>query len=260
MKNVALITGASRGIGEALAHLHAERGGDLVLVARSEEQLNSLAIELQARYKVKTLVIAADLSQAKSAEKIYNQTQNIQISYLINNAGFGIYHDFASQDADEIEAMIALNIAALTRLTRLYVSQMKKQGGGKVLNISSVASFLPGPFMAVYYASKAYVTSFSLALAKELDKSSISVTALCPGAVDTDFAVIGGVKDAYPWLYMSKSADYTAKIGYEAMLKGQLIAFNDKRIEILIKYFMPFLPTKILLSLSELIIAKPRPA
>ncbi|KNC65995.1 short-chain dehydrogenase, partial [Pseudoalteromonas rubra] len=194
--NTALITGASSGIGLELARLHAQQGGDLVLVARSENKLNALKKELEQSHGVNACVITADLTDPASAQTIYNETkrQGIEIDILINNAGFGGHGFFHERELQADLEMIQVNISSLTALTHLFVQDMTTRKHGKILNVSSTVSLLPGPLQATYYATKAFVTSFSQALAEELRDHGISVTALCPGPVATEFAKTGNLE------------------------------------------------------------------
>ena len=202
MKQTALITGASNGIGLELARIHAKRGGNLVLVARSQDKLNQLADELRAQHHdIQITVIAQDLAMLHAAQSVFAQTEQlgIQVDILINNAGFGGHGRFFERELTKEQQMIQLNITTLTELTHLYLQGMVARRSGKILNVSSTASFMPGPLQAVYYATKAYVTSFSQAVAEEVREFGISVTALCPGAVATDFVAAGDLQGVDAW-------------------------------------------------------------
>lgn len=219
----ALITGASSGIGEEFAHIHAKQGGNLVIVARSESKLNQLKEELEKAHGVSVTVIAKDLTHSNAAEEIYNavKSQGIEVNYLINNAGFGGVGKFHERKLQEDLNMINLNISALTALTHFFLQDFVKRNEGKILNVSSTASLLPGPLQAVYYATKAYVTSFSNAIAEELHDTNITVTNLMPGATATDFGKVSGM-DKTELFKNTASAESVAKDGYNAMLKGKL--------------------------------------
>ena len=219
----ALVTGASSGIGRELARVHAGFGGDLILVARGEEALNELAAELRDRHGVTVEVVPRDLAVPNAAAGLWEEIRRrgLTVDVLVNNAGFGLHGPFAEQDADRLSAMLRLNVLTLTDLTRLALPPMLARGRGRVLNLASVAAFVPGPLLAVYYASKAYVLSLSEALAEEVNGTGVTVTALCPGATETDFknrADMGGVaafeKTAVP-------AAPVARAGYRAMLEGK---------------------------------------
>jgi short-subunit dehydrogenase len=195
MKNVALITGASSGIGKELAIIHAKNQGDLVLVARRKQLLDSLSSELSEKYKVSVFVIEMDLTDNGAATKLVEELikENIQISYLFNNAGFGGYGDFIDRSISEDLAMIQLNVSSLVELSHGIANQMVKNGGGMILNTASTAGFIPGPLQATYFATKAFVVSFSQALDQELRKKGVTVTALCPGPVKTEFIDVAGM-------------------------------------------------------------------
>ena len=180
-----LITGASGGIGAELARLFAAAGFDLVLVARRKEKLDELKNELESAHKIKVSVFECDLSKDGAAQKVFafTQEQNISVDVLVNNAGFGDWGLFAECNLEKQNQMIHLNILSLTELTRLFVPQMTERKSGRILNVASIASFMPGPKMSVYYASKAFVRSFTEALSVELKKTGVTVTALCPGQI-----------------------------------------------------------------------------
>ncbi|AKH17235.1 SDR family NAD(P)-dependent oxidoreductase [Deinococcus soli (ex Cha et al. 2016)] len=187
--STALITGASSGIGEQIAMALAARGSHLILVARSEGPLNALADTLRTRHGVQVHVLPQDLTRPHAARDLLDRTQalNLNVDILVNNAGFADYGEFTELDVQKQLDMIQVNITALTELTHAYLPGMRARGRGRVLNIASTAAFLPGPLMAVYYATKAYVLSFSEALHEELRGTGVSVTAACPGPVETGF-------------------------------------------------------------------------
>lgn len=250
MKKVALITGASSGIGKEFAFIHAEKGGDLILIARSEGKLNQLKTQLEEKYSVKVKVIVKDLTVANSTLEIYNEVKNdgIKVEYLINNAGFGGRGKFHERAWELDLAMINLNILALTSLTRYFLPDFVADNKGKILNVSSTASLLPGPLQAVYYATKAYVTSFSNAIAEELHDTNVTVTALLPGATETEFANTSGM-DKTSLFAKAASARSVASDGYNAMVAGKLdvisgLTFGQKMMMAAI----PMTPKKMLLS------------
>ena len=252
MSNTALITGASNGIGLELARLHAQKGGDLVLVARSENKLNQLKDELEQNYNVKAHVLALDLTEDNAAQQVFEQTEQagLTIDILINNAGFGGHGKFHERQFEQDHSMMQLNMVALTLLTHLYMQDMVKRNKGQILNVSSTASFMPGPLQAVYYATKAFVTSFSQAIAEELSDTNVTVTALCPGAVATGFVKAGDLEGLDAW-DKAATAESVAKVGYKAMEKGQLVAINEKALQFLINWIIPLLPRKTVLKLSR---------
>jgi short-subunit dehydrogenase len=257
MANTALITGASAGIGEELARIHAEQGGDLILVARREERLESLAAELRAEFSITVDVIASDLAQPGAAALLAEAVaaKGLVVDVLVNNAGFGGHGKFHDADLNREQRMIQLNITALTELTHLFLQGMVERGEGKVLNVGSTAGFLPGPLQAVYYASKAYVNSFSQAIANELEGSGVTVTVLCPGPVATEFqeaADLGGVRG----FELAADARSVAQCGYKAMQKGQLLAVNDFKLKLLLDGILPLVSRKQILRMSRMTMEK----
>ena len=222
-KKMALITGASSGIGRELACIHAERGGDLVIVARREEKLNELKKELESKHGVDVTVITKDLATADGPKELYDEVQaaGIRVDYLINNAGFGGGGKFHERPWEQDLKMINLNVVALAALTRLYVPDFVERNEGRVLNISSVASLMPGPLQATYFATKAFVTSFSNALADELSDTKVTVTALLPGATETEFGSASGM-DKTNLFKNAARVRPVCEDGYNAMLAGKL--------------------------------------
>lgn len=249
MKQVALITGASTGIGKELAHIHAENGGDLIVIARSKDKLEALKSELEDKFGIQVMVIAKDMGEASAPQEIYNEVKaaNIDIDVLINNAGFGGVGKFHELDYNQHISMINLNISALTALTRLFVADFVKQNKGKILNTSSTASLMPGPLQAVYFASKAYVTSFSNALSEELRNTNITVTNLMPGATETEFGASSGM-DKTVMFKKTASARSVAEDGYRGMMKGKIDVISGlttaQKIMIALS---PLMPKKLLL-------------
>jgi short-subunit dehydrogenase len=194
----ALVTGASKGIGAALAEALAKRGHPLILVARSRVELEALAAKLTGAHQVKCVVLTSDLSQATAPGLLWAEVERLglPVEVLINNAGFGLLGPFKDNALQSELDMIQLNISALTALSKLALPAMLARKQGRILNVASTAAFVPGPFMAVYYASKAYVLSFSEALSSELEGTGVTVTALCPGATRTEFAAVAGSTDS----------------------------------------------------------------
>lgn len=249
MKKIALITGASSGIGRELALLHASTGGDLIVIARRKDKLKALQEEVQQKYKQETYIIEKDLTQPGAAEAIYKEVkdQGFRIEYLINNAGFGGIGKFHEREWSKDLAMIQLNILALTALTRLFLPDFIEANQGKVLNVSSTASLLPGPMQAVYYASKAYVTSFSNALSEEIKESQVTVTALLPGATETEFGKRSGM-DKTVLFKQTYSARKVARAGYEGMVRGKLNVMTGVSLGQKILFaLIPFIPKRMLL-------------
>lgn len=242
-----LVTGASSGIGLELARIHASKGDSLVLVARRGEVLQKLKAKLENQYKISVFVIEKDLSNVGAASEIYNELkkQSIYVDVLINNAGFGDYNYFADADVDKLTAMLQLNVIALTQLTKLLLPYMLDAKAGRVMNVASVAGFMPGPKMAGYYASKAYVLHFSEALAEELNGTGITVTALCPGATESGFQALAGADSSalFKERVLPSSQDVAA-YGYNAMMKGQRVAIHGLKNRLLV-FLLRLTPRKL---------------
>ena len=258
MTVTALITGASGGIGRELAKIHASKGGNLVLVARNKLKLDDLKSELKTRYRVKVHTIGKDLSAINAAAEVYKETsqQKIQVDYLINNAGLGHFGLFAEADWDKDLQMINLNITSLVEFTKLYLKNMLERGAGKILNLSSTAAFQPGPMMAVYCATKAYVLSFSEAISNEVSDKGITVTTLCPGFTQSGFEAAAGMQESS--LAKSKkipTAAAVAEYGYSSMIKGRKVAIQGIRNYIMANA-VRFLPRAIILKISRDILDK----
>ena len=226
MNKTALITGSTSGIGYELAYIHAKQGGNLVLVARSKDKLEKIKNDLENNYKIKVYIIEKDLSLKDSAQDVYDELvkNKITIDYLINNAGFGDYGFFNESDWGKLERMINLNITALTQLTKLFLFDMIKRRDGKIMNVASTAAFQSGPTMAVYYATKAYVLSFSEAINNEVKNSEVTVTTLCPGATQSGFQEAASLQESR--LVKGRklpTSKEVAEYGYNAMLKGKSV-------------------------------------
>ena len=224
-----IITGESNGIGLELAKVHATKGGDLVLVARNKSKLDELKKELESEYKVSVYTIGKDLSAINSAQEVYDETtkQNIQIDYLINNAGFGDFGMFVETEWNKELQMINLNITTLTQFTKLYLQDMVKRRSGKIMNVASTAAFQPGPTMAVYFATKAYVLSFSEAVNNEVSDKGVTLTTLCPGATESGFQAAAAMEESN--LVKGKklpTSKEVAEYGYAAMMKGKTVAIH----------------------------------
>jgi short-subunit dehydrogenase len=226
--STALITGSSSGIGYELAKLFARDHHNLVLVARSADKLALVASELQARgVSVKT--VALDLAEPLAPKFLFDQLQRegIAVDILINNAGFGALGKFAQMPDDQIFGQINLNITALTQLTKLFLPPMLARHTGRIMNVASTAGFQPGPLMAVYYATKAYVISFSEAIANELKDSGVTVTCFCPGATHTGFARRAGNDKSRLFKQLgAMNADKVALDGYRALMEGRTLAIS----------------------------------
>jgi len=224
MKPVALVTGASAGIGVELARVFAAHGHDLALVARREDRLKALADEIAAGGRPRPTVLALDLERRDAVATLAAQltAQGLEPAFVINNAGFGLSGPAAKLSRDEELAMVDLNVRALTELSLAFVDSLERHRGG-ILNVASVAAFMPGPGMAVYYASKAYVLSFSEALHRELKPRGIRVTALCPGPVPTEFQARSGMRADRSQQILTLPADRVAQIGYDGFMRGKRV-------------------------------------
>lgn len=212
-----LVTGASAGIGEELARLFAADGDGLILVARRKGRLQKLAKALKQEHGVPVEIVELDLSEPKASKKLFDWTKKkkINVHTLVNNAGFGLRGAFAELDAERQNEMVQLNIAAVTNLARLFLPGMIRRKQGGILNVASMAAFQAGPYMAVYYATKAYVLSFSEALHEEAKPHGVKVSALCPGPVKTEFIEIAGL-EGRPRFENAPDAATVARAGYDA--------------------------------------------
>ncbi len=233
LKGTALITGASMGIGRALADEFAKHGHPVILVARSEGKLRELADQISAQHKVQAHVIAQDLTDPNAAHTLYDQVQalGVSVDILVNNAGFASYGFFHELDLKTQTDMIQLNVTTLTALSHLFVQEMLARRSGKILNVASTAGFLPGPLMAVYYATKAYVLSFSEALNNELRDKGVSVTALCPGPTQSEFQARAAMQDSKLVQRSLMTSHEVAAQGYAALMAGESVritGFSNK--------------------------------
>jgi len=228
MKGTALVTGASAGLGRDYARLFAADGHDVVVVARRRDRLEELARDLAATSSARAHVIAIDLAERDAARRIVDElrARGLAVDYLVNNAGFGTSGPFAEADAAKQLEMIQVNVVALVELTRLLLPEMLARGRGRILNVGSTAGFQAGPYMAVYYASKAFVNSFTEALAWELSGSGVTATVSCPGATETEFA--GHAGNAESLLFRIGAADSmsVAREGYAGMMAGKAMVVH----------------------------------
>ena len=220
-RKLAVVTGASGGLGLEFAKLLAADGYDLALVARSEEKLQNVAQKLSADHCVEVFPVAADLARIDAADSLVAKVPRCDV--LINNAGFASNGRFDRLDEARITQEIVLDVLTLTRLTRKYLPGMIERRDGKILNVASTAGFLPGPFMAVYYACKAYVISFSQAIAEELRGGGITVSCFCPGATETGFADRAGARETLLFKLPRSSAAAMATAGYRGLHEGKLV-------------------------------------
>jgi short-subunit dehydrogenase len=248
-----LITGASGGIGYELAKLFAKDHHNSVLVARNGPRLRQIADELQRQFGITVTTVALDLTEPDAPRALFAQLQSdgIAVDILINNAGYGKFGEFADLPVEESLGQIQLNITALTSLTRLFLGPMLERRSGRIMNVASTAGFQPGPLMAVYYATKAYVISFSEALANELAGKGVAVTCLCPGATETDFAARAGndktrlLKNLRPM-----DAKTVARVGYRGLLKGKTLVIPGLR-NWLVAESVRFSPRKLVTAVSR---------
>ncbi|WP_424989425.1 SDR family NAD(P)-dependent oxidoreductase [Flagellimonas sp.] len=251
MKNVALITGAAGGIGKEFAKIHASRGGGIIAVDINTEGLKTLKSEIERQTGVEVYTIVKNLTQPTATQEIYEEAKSlgVEIDYLINNAGFGGIGKFYERPWVKDLAMIQVNILALTSLTRFFLPEFVERNSGKILNVSSTASLLPGPLQAVYFATKAYVTSFSNALSGELHNTNVSVTALLPGPTKTNFGAISGMDKTSIYKNTAEVSD-VAKDGYDAMMEGKLEVISglpwSQRMQL---SFAPLIPKKMQLQI-----------
>ena len=244
MTNTALITGASSGIGREFARYHAAKGGDLIITARRAPELDALKAELEAAHGITVTTVALDLGTPDGPVGLYDAVKGQHIDILINNAGFGGHGAFVDRELAADLAMIDLNVKSLVALTHMVARDMIAQGGGKILNVSSTAAYMPGPLQATYFATKAYVSSFSQALDDELRDKGITVSALEPGYVETEFAAAANLEGTNLVKQAPATPADVAKFGYDAMLKGQLRAINDRQLRFMLNWIMPWLPRR----------------
>ncbi len=243
-KKYALITGATSGIGYELAKLFAKDGYNLVIVARDEEQLKNRSSEFEKQYGINVTTFSKDLFDPENAFDLYNEIilKGIQIDVLVNDAGQGHYGEFVETDIHRELSIIQLNISSLVVLTKLFLQDMVKRGNGKILNLSSVASKIPGPFQSVYHGTKAFVQSFTEAIRNEVKDTDVVVTALLPGATDTDFFNKADMENSKV-VQEGKLADPAdvAKDGYEALMKGNdmVISGFKNKVQVAMSNILP---------------------
>jgi short-subunit dehydrogenase len=248
-----LITGASGGIGHELAKLFANDHHGLVLVARSAPRLEQVADELQRQFGIEVRAVAMDLTVPNAPQSLFErlQREGVHVEILINNAGYGKFGDFAEVPLEESLGQIQLNLTALTSLTRLFLGPMLERGSGRIMHVASTAGFQPGPLMAVYYATKAYVISFSEALANELADKGIPVTCLCPGATETAFAGRAGNDESRLFKKLRPmDAKTVARAGYYGLLKGKTLVIPGVR-NWLVAESVRFAPRKMVTAISR---------
>ncbi|VAX20796.1 3-oxoacyl-[acyl-carrier protein] reductase [hydrothermal vent metagenome] len=250
----ALITGASGGIGKDLAWLFAKDGANLVLVARNASRLSEVKDEIEKKQGVNVITVVKDLTKLESADEIFSELERekISVSALVNNAGVGVFGDFSESNPEGIDKLLLLNIFALTRMTKLFLEKFAEKGGA-ILNVASTAAFQPGPGMAVYYASKAYVVSFSEALAEELAGKGITVTCLCPGPTKTEFFdTVNMGKPFFLKVFGEMDSRRVALYGYNAIKnkKTLVVAGLFNRLTV---FSVRFAPRKLIAKISSLL-------
>jgi hypothetical protein len=251
MRAVTLITGASAGIGTELARVFAQAGHELVLVARRADRLAALADEIAAGGRPRPVVLAIDLAQRDAVSRIAAELAALEVEpeIVVNNAGFGLAGQAAALSREEQLAMIDLNVRTLTDLSLAFVDSVARHRGG-ILNVASIAAYLPGPNMAVYYASKAYVLSFTEALHRELSHRGIRVTALCPGPVATEFQTRAGLRGDDASDVLAIPARRVAEIGYRALKRGRRVAIAGVGNQVAV-FFLRFMPHAFLMRIVE---------
>lgn len=244
MKQTTLITGASSGIGFELSKIFAEKQYNLVLVARREQKLQEIQTNLETVYPVKVTIIALDLTKPDAPQMLFDTLarQQIQIDILVNNAGFGDYGFFVESIWEKMQQMIQLNIMAVTHLSRLFLPGMIQRGYGKILNLGSTAAFQPGPLMAVYFATKAYILSFTEAIANELQDTGVTATVLCPGPTESEFQVTAN-QQASGLIKGKKlaTAPEVAQLGYQTLIQGKTVVVHglSNKLLIFVNRFVP---------------------
>ena len=249
---VAVITGASAGIGKLLAFEFAADGINVALVARREEKLQAVKAEILEKYKVEVLVVVADLTADDGPQSVFDALEQHEVTHLVNNAGFGTNGIFWELDRRKELQQIALNIGALTELTHLFLPQMVKRNSGNILNIASTAAFQPGPYMSVYFATKAYVLSFSEGLAGELADTKVKVTAHCPGATHTEFADVAGINDKLLFKAGAATGESVAKHAYLSMKRGKVVAIHGLKNR-LVAFSVRFTPRFVIRKLAKIL-------
>lgn len=248
----ALITGGSVGIGAALADVFAAHGHDLILVSRNREKLEQRGRQIQETFGVQVTCLPEDLADPAGAKRLHEAVteRNLDVHYLVNNAGVGLYGKIATTDLDTELKMIQLNVTSVVDLTKRFLPSMIERRSGRILNVASIAAFLPGPWMSVYYATKAFLLSFSQAIDYELKPSGISVTTLCPGPTESEFKVRAGSQRSRLFQAFLMDTPLVARVGYDAMMKGQAVAIPgllNKVISVAVR----FIPRPMIATLSH---------
>ena len=254
----ALITGATSGIGLEMALILAQKGYNLILASRRKDKLEELSSKLEEKFKIKTNILAIDLSLPGSAKKLFEKFKNYKIEILINNAGFGLFEEHRKLDIKKVEEMIYLNIVTLTNTCSLFGAQMKERNRGYILNLASTAAFVPLPYSAAYAATKSYVLNFSEAIAKEFEDYNVSITCLSPGMTDTNFFNMAGVGNKNKGMFAKSermSAKEVAKYGIQAMFSKKLSVVPGIRNRTMI-FTYRFFSRKMIAKLAKIFIKK----
>ena len=226
-----LITGASTGIGAALADVFAGHGHDLILVARNREKLQARAMDFEKRHHVKVAWFTEDLTDPAGPARVHRtvSAEGLKVEHLVNNAGVGLYGQFVNTDLDAELKMIQLNVTSLVELTKRFLPGMVQNRSGRILNVASTAAFVPGPWMSIYYATKAFVLSFSEAINYELAPTGITVTALCPGPTESEFKVRAGSQRSRLFESFLMDAPTVARAGYDGLMNGKAVVIPGLR-------------------------------
>ena len=235
--SAAIVTGASSGMGVEYAKLFANDRHEVVLVARREDRLAGLAADIEKAYGVRAHVVAADLAVPAGVSRVVDEVKRLglQVEFLVNDAGFAASGAFAESDLEHLLDLVNVNVIALLALTRAFLPGMTARRRGRILNVGSTAGFVPGPFMAVYYASKAFVNSFTEALWYELRGTGVTVTVSCPGATSTEFAAVAGNERSLLFRLGAADAVDVARAGYQAMMRGDPLVVHGLRNKLLIQ-------------------------
>ncbi len=252
LNKTALITGASGGIGYEIAKLFAKNGHDLILVARSADKLLTIANDFREKYSIKVAAFAKDLSNTEEVISLVEiiKKENVFIDYLVNNAGIGLYGAFENTNWEEDEKMMLLNMNTLTYLCKAFIPDMKKEGRGHVLNIASTAAFQPGPNMAVYFATKAYVLLFSEAINEELKGTGVSVTTVCPGATESGFQKQANMDNTALFNKKIPTSAEVAEFAFLAMMQRKSVAIHGFKNKLLI-FAARFAPRNMVTKISK---------
>lgn len=247
-----LITGGSVGIGAALADVFAEHGHDLILVSRRGDQLEARAREIREKHHVTVTCLPEDLADPAGPRRLYDgvRAQGLEVDHLVNNAGVGLYGKFMNTDLNAELKMIQLNVASPVELTKRFLPAMIERRSGKILNVASTAAFVPGPWMSIYYATKAFLLSFSEAIDHELGPNGITVTALCPGPTESEFKVRAGSQRSRLFEAFVMDAPTVARAGYEGMMKGKAVVIPGLRNK-LIPVAARLIPRPFMATLSQ---------